>query len=198
MPGHNHYSNCSCGWCSGGWRGGWRSSFRGDFDSPPGGSSGGISNPYTVVEKSCDDTECCYPTKCSICGASVFFVRHNGGSVWFDHLGKPWPKHSCFSDSPNSHLFRHRLLELSDFRTVRFGVAVRIVSERIDGGVLEICYPNRQRISYRIIHSNMLDLIELLGQLIILTEKDAVLRICCGPELIERATVAGIVEEISE
>lgn len=38
----------------------------------------------------------CRPTKCPKCGSSVFFIRHNGGSVWIDSLGYPWPKHLCF------------------------------------------------------------------------------------------------------
>lgn len=38
----------------------------------------------------------CRPTSCPLCGDRVFFVRHNGGSVWFDDLGAPWPKHGCF------------------------------------------------------------------------------------------------------
>ncbi len=46
------------------------------------------------------------PVVCSKCGASVFFVRHNGGSAWFDSLGHPWPKHACFdSDRPVSKSF---------------------------------------------------------------------------------------------
>ena len=32
---------------------------------------------------------------CSVCGDRVFFVRHNGGSVWLDDLGPPWPRHPC-------------------------------------------------------------------------------------------------------
>ena len=40
----------------------------------------------------------CRPTTCPICGGSVFFIRHNGGSVWVDDLGIPWPKHPCFDD----------------------------------------------------------------------------------------------------
>jgi hypothetical protein len=39
----------------------------------------------------------CRPTKCTSCGNQVFFVRHNGGSVWFDDLGWPWPKHPCYA-----------------------------------------------------------------------------------------------------
>ena len=38
----------------------------------------------------------CRPAQCQHCGASIFFVRHNSGSVWFDSLGKPWPKHECY------------------------------------------------------------------------------------------------------
>src|SRR5688500_6371215 len=38
----------------------------------------------------------CYPSRCPKCGGDVFFVRHNGGSVWLDPpLGWPWPKHAC-------------------------------------------------------------------------------------------------------
>ena len=39
----------------------------------------------------------CRPTICPKCGGPVFFVRHNGGSVWFDELGWPWEKHGCFA-----------------------------------------------------------------------------------------------------
>jgi hypothetical protein len=35
---------------------------------------------------------------CPQCGALVFFVRHNGGSVWLDELGQPWPKHPCYDN----------------------------------------------------------------------------------------------------
>lgn len=40
---------------------------------------------------------CCFGTTCPKCGDGVFFVRHNGGSVWLDPpLGWPWYKHGCF------------------------------------------------------------------------------------------------------
>ena len=42
----------------------------------------------------------CRATTCPVCGAEVYFVRHNGGSVWFDELGPPWLKHGCFDDDP--------------------------------------------------------------------------------------------------
>lgn len=48
----------------------------------------------------------CYSTKCPECGEEIFFVRYNGGSVWFDELGAPWPKHPCFLgfESNNTHI----------------------------------------------------------------------------------------------
>ena len=43
----------------------------------------------------------CFSTSCPECGQEVFFIRHNGGSVWIDPpLGPPWYKHSCFDTSP--------------------------------------------------------------------------------------------------
>ena len=35
-------------------------------------------------------------TKCPKCGGFVIFLRSNGGSVWLESLGWPWPKHPCF------------------------------------------------------------------------------------------------------
>lgn len=36
---------------------------------------------------------------CPYCGQSIHFIKHNGGSVWLDSLGWPWPKHGCFEES---------------------------------------------------------------------------------------------------
>lgn len=47
----------------------------------------------------CDGEMTCY-TRCPRCSRMVYFVRHNGGSVWFDELGLPWPKHPCFDADP--------------------------------------------------------------------------------------------------
>lgn len=38
----------------------------------------------------------CRPTTCKFCNERVFFVKHNGGSVLFNALGWPWPKHDCW------------------------------------------------------------------------------------------------------
>jgi DNA-directed RNA polymerase subunit RPC12/RpoP len=39
--------------------------------------------------------------RCPRCPQMVYLVRHNGGSVWLDELGWPWPKHGCFDSQPH-------------------------------------------------------------------------------------------------
>ena len=56
-------------------------------------SSGGIDNAR--VTRSTDSE--CRKTNCPTCREPVYFIRHNGGSVWIDPpLGSPWEKHPCF------------------------------------------------------------------------------------------------------
>lgn len=45
----------------------------------------------------------CFVTECPQCYAKVYFVRHNGGSVWLDDLGWPWPRHGCFASKSHSY-----------------------------------------------------------------------------------------------
>ena len=56
------------------------------------------------------DEDFCHSTSCPACGAPVYFVRHNGGSVWFDELGPPWDKHGCFADEDVGSALRIRLI----------------------------------------------------------------------------------------
>ena len=84
--GLNHAPNCECG-------------FGGDTSAP-----GDAPFPGLELNKLSDDRgwytyrrndSFCRPTKCPKCDRTdVFFVRHNGGSVWLDPpLGWPWYKH---------------------------------------------------------------------------------------------------------
>lgn len=50
------------------------------------------------------EKDICHPTKCPECRRMVFFIRHNGGSLWVDSLGWPWPKHPCFQHGLESPL----------------------------------------------------------------------------------------------
>lgn len=79
---YNHPPGCQCGWGGeghlGGGGGGW------DARATWGGSTR-LDSPNA---------------HCPICGASVFFIHPmNGGSVWFDELGPPWPKHPCMDSA---------------------------------------------------------------------------------------------------
>lgn len=57
-------------------------------------------------------------TRCPKCSKFVYFVRpYNGGTVWFDDLGVPWPKHGCFvadkNATTNAQVFAQRLFASS-------------------------------------------------------------------------------------
>lgn len=83
---YNHPPGCTCGW----------------------GGEGHLGQTFNVPVPAMiraapvrwEGEDFTHPTTCPECGASVFFIRHNGGSVWVDALGWPWPKHGCF-DKPN-------------------------------------------------------------------------------------------------
>jgi hypothetical protein len=78
----NHPSDCTCGW------GG---------DGHLGISGTGVLNDYSDFK--IDNDAKCNSTECPKCGAEVYFVKHNGGSVWLDPpLAPPWYKHPCFEN----------------------------------------------------------------------------------------------------
>jgi hypothetical protein len=87
MPGHNHYRDCTCGWCL---KYGYGRRAAPIYTSTP------LSNPFSTFR--------CFTipnATCPVCGASVFFYQSpTGGRVFFDELGPPWPKHPC-TDNPS-------------------------------------------------------------------------------------------------
>jgi hypothetical protein len=100
----------------------------GDYTSSDG-------NHYTVVKKyQCEIDQpyqaeytykdfCC-PTKCPECGEEVYFIRHNGGVVWVDELGWPWPKHPCMDDS--SGWKDLNIIGRADLENKTYGLCIRI------------------------------------------------------------------------
>jgi hypothetical protein len=62
-----------------------------------GGCSGSaLSDVYDYPGYSRSKEGSCFLTNCPACGDKVYFIRHNGGSVWIDPpLGPPWYKHCC-------------------------------------------------------------------------------------------------------
>lgn len=74
--GHNHAPDCDC-----------------DFRGGHGRTSLTPLWPYPWFRNPSPDQP---NGKCPVCRKPVFFVRpQNGGSVYFDSLGPPWPKHPC-------------------------------------------------------------------------------------------------------
>jgi hypothetical protein len=82
----NHPINCTCGWGGDGHLG--RNSSGSLYDRSPSLSSVALQySSYTNPNASCP-----------VCGKKVFFYESlNGGRVYFDELGPPWPKHPCTS-----------------------------------------------------------------------------------------------------
>lgn len=116
----NHPPGCMCGWGGEGHLG------SGGAGYPGGGS---VAHPAAGTRSTWEhaDQDLCFRTTCPRCGASVHFVRHNGGSAWFDDLGLPWPKHPCFDD-PFGPRFRTILAEKSKCGSTSFlGLVVETI-----------------------------------------------------------------------
>ncbi len=82
----NHSVGCNCGWGGDGHLG------------------RRIDSNFTTVQRLFDrrrhQSYTIPNARCPVCGASVFFYKsENGGSVFFDELGPPWPKHPCADNS---------------------------------------------------------------------------------------------------
>lgn len=115
------------------------------------------------------------PTTCPECGADVFFIRHNGGSVWVDELGWPWPKHACF-DHPTHETSRFSLwsAKSSGLSNAKLGIVIRIKSDPRQA---------EPRIEIRLTDSSEVSLTlrwtppdsALLGNLVIISEEDNLL-----------------------
>jgi hypothetical protein len=76
--GNNHYSGCTCPWC-------YHPSFATGDDAKPINFEFATRDSYTIPNARCPE-----------CDDPVFFYRSPyGGSVYFDKLGVPWPKHPC-------------------------------------------------------------------------------------------------------
>lgn len=62
-----------------------------------GASNSSDDRPYRSVEEYTNPN-----AYCPVCGEKVFFYQsYNGGRVFFDNLGWPWPKHPCTDNGRN-------------------------------------------------------------------------------------------------
>jgi hypothetical protein len=121
--GNNHSPDCDCGW-----GGGSHSSSNHVLERPPTLGSLNWKN------RSEDFTR---RTICPECRKEIFFVRHNGGSVWFDSLGMPWPKHPCkYENEANSYFYDGNLVHNSDERNLHNKIEVN--KNRVKNAILVV------------------------------------------------------------
>lgn len=93
----NHSLSCTCGWGGEGARGG------------GGGqrylAESGLTKFTDLIRIRYRQEARAYVNpnaKCPVCGVPVYFYQSpEGGRVFFDHLGKPWPKHPCTNSAPS-------------------------------------------------------------------------------------------------
>ena len=132
-------------------------SWDGDFES---GGRPEVGSRYDVSLS--DDF--CRPTKCPLCGATVFFIRHNGGSVWLDPpLGWPWPKHACFDDGPAySSVMKVAASSTARAPKSQLGVVYCVESHSADETVLLIKRADGKTFRLRVVGS----LMSLLGEVV--------------------------------
>lgn len=113
-----------------------------------------------------------HASQCPKCAKPVFFIRHNGGSVWLDELGWPWPKHGCF-DQPHeaAYVFKAWTAKSSGLTNPRMAMITRIRDD-LDFGdpIIEIRFPDSSRASLILRRTH--DTSSLLGALVAVSQED--------------------------
>lgn len=133
MTGHNHYSNCTCGWCVnyGATRIN-RSQIAAEFS---------FRDARKLLELNAVRTiSACYVNpnaRCPVCDAAVFFYANQHGSrVYFDELGHPWPKHPCTDNNIRSFASRPTIVAPSARR--KRGLALELVAAAGTTGMFDV------------------------------------------------------------
>lgn len=102
----NHPPGCDCGW--GGDTGGQQF-----FGRPKGAYADPVRSSVAAPARTRAASDGRWRSvgnhgpnaECPVCGQPVYFVQpENGGRIFFDELGPPWPKHPC-TDNDHSPVF---------------------------------------------------------------------------------------------
>lgn len=143
--------------------------------SGPSGSADTYARVSVSATREWRDQDFTRPTTCPECRADVFFIRHNGGSVWVDELGWPWPKHACFDDPHGAtSTFSTWSLKVSGITNPKLGVVTRLKSGvRHAELVLEIRLNDSTRLA--LVLRWMPSAPAMLGALVIVSREDNLL-----------------------
>jgi hypothetical protein len=140
LPGWNHYSTCTCGWCV--------HDGRTRIDREQLIHRLRRTDALTFLGRhSANSISSCNlnpKAHCPVCRSPVFFYANQFGSrVYFDDLGPPWPKHPC-TDNPRRGTESHAVLYGAPTRrkrgmTQELITAANTVSKRQHLVVVEFC-----------------------------------------------------------
>src|SRR5687767_5375763 len=98
---NNHPPGCTCGWGGYGHLG--RRTVYGPMGTAVSNGSGLLDGQYRTYYETFVNPN----ARCPVCGDAVFFYQSpEGGKVFFDELGPPWPKHPCTNNTEAN--VRHR------------------------------------------------------------------------------------------
>lgn len=161
---YNHPPGCTCGW------GG-----EGHAGTSYGGWSYTRPSHWAGVTREWREPDFTRPTKCPICKKDVFFIRHNGGCVWVDELGWPWPKHPCF-DKPGEPTHRFTLQHIKALRLHQPQLAVirRISGDGVyDEPKVEVQFTDSTSVTL-VLRSTPSDF-SIVGSLVVISEADRLL-----------------------
>ena len=134
----NHAPSCSCGWGGEGHLG---RRGAGDFLWPRISISSllrDISRGYVNPN-----------AHCPVCGDSVFFDQSpEGGRVFFDSLGPPWPKHPC---TDNGRPIQRQLMQTHGIETSDTSVEVFQIKDGWEPFLLEDISPTSMPNVFRLL-----------------------------------------------
>ncbi len=148
----------------------------------PGGgwycASSSAPSHYTQVSRDGEwrDPDFTRPAHCPVCGDDVYFIRHNGGSVWVDPpLGWPWTKHGCFVQSDETtRSFSLWTAKSSGLSYPRFGIIMCVTEDlHFSEPILQIQFTDSSRASLILRYTPSTS--SLLGALVIISEEDSLL-----------------------
>lgn len=136
----NHHIGCNCGWGGDGYSGSGNFNFHySEFEN---------YNRQLDIFKSNFSTT--FPNAiCNYCGEKIFFFQNIYGSkVFFDSLGKPWPKHKCYYQNDKKDEY-HVILTLSNLPKINSDTPNNLTLERnIEPELLEVYLDDYKRISF--------------------------------------------------